>query len=103
MAEALSRVVPDSNRGMTYQFAVNTCFHAQYQRLAGKRGKKRALIAVAHSILGVAYVLLKEYREYQDLGADYFERANRESVTKYHVKKLQKLGYDVSLAVTTPA
>ncbi len=78
-------------------------FHAQCQPLAGKRGKKRALIAVAHSILGVAYVVLKEHRVYQDLGADYFERANRENVTKYHVKKLQKLGYDVSLLVTTPA
>ena len=78
-------------------------FHAQYQRLAGKRGKKRALIAVAHSMLSVAYVLLKEHRAYQDLGADYFQRANRENVTKYHVKKLQKLGYDVSLVVTTPA
>ena len=78
-------------------------FHAQYQRLAGKRGKKRALIAIAHSVLCVVYVLLKEHRAYQDLGADYFERANRERVTKYHVKKLQKLGYDVSLAVTTPA
>jgi len=53
-------------------------------------------------MLSVAYVLLKEHRAYQDLGADYFQRANRENVTKYHVKKLQKLGYDVSLVVTTP-
>jgi transposase len=78
-------------------------FHAQYQRLTGKRGKKRALIAVAHSLLGVVYVLLKQHRTYQDLGADYFERANRDNLTKYHVKKLQKLGYNVDLVRTSPA
>lgn len=78
-------------------------FHAQYQQLAGKRGKKRALIAVAHSLLGVTYVLLKEHRTYQNLGADYFERANRENLTKYHVRKLQRLGYEVNLATAAPA
>ncbi len=78
-------------------------FHAQYQRLAGKRGKKRALIAVAHSILIVAYVLLKHASLYQDLGPDYFERANRDNLTKYHVKKLQRLGYEVNIALPTSA
>ena len=77
-------------------------FHAQYQRLAGKRGKKRALIAVAHSLLTVVYVLLKQHRSYQDLGADFFDRVNRDNLTKYHVKRLQKLGYDVDLARATP-
>lgn len=78
-------------------------FHAQYQRLAGKRGKKRALIAVAHSLLTVAYTLLKQHRTYHDLGADFFDRVNRDNLTKYHVKKLQKLGYDVNLLKPTPA
>jgi transposase len=78
-------------------------FHSQYQRLAGKRGKKRALIAVAHSLLTVVYVLLKQHRSYQDLGADFFDQVNRDNLTKYHVKRLQKLGYDVDLARATPA
>lgn len=76
-------------------------FHAQYQRLAGKRGKKRALIAVAHSLLIVAYVLLKEQRLYEDLGPDYFERANRDNLTKYHVRKLQRLGFEVNITPQT--
>jgi transposase len=75
-------------------------FHAQYQRLAGKRGKKRALIAVAHSLLNVAYTLLKQNTTYSDLGADYFDRINRDSLTKYHIKKLQRLGYDVNVTLS---
>lgn len=74
-----------------------SCFQAQFQRLAGKRGKKRALIAVAHSLLIVAYVLLKKGCVYQDLGRDYFERSNRSTLAHYHVKKLQRLGFTVTL------
>ena len=78
-------------------------FQAQFQRLAGKRGKKRALIAVAHSLLVVAYVLLKKGCAYQDLGRDYFERVNRNGITRYHVKKLQRLGFLVTLEQQQPA
>ena len=78
-------------------------FRSQYQRLAGKRGKKRALIAVAHSLLTVAYTLLKQHRTYQDLGADFFDRVNRDNLTKYHVKKLHKLGYEVNIVKPSPA
>jgi transposase len=78
-------------------------FHAQYQRLAARRGKKRALIAVAHSLLTVAYALLKQRCTYQDLGADFFDRINHGNLTKYYVKKLQKLGYNVGLAPSEPA
>lgn len=73
-------------------------FQSQFRRLAGKRGKKRALIAVAHSILVVAYVLRKRRCLYQDLGTDYFERINQEQLTRYHMKKLQRLGYSVTVA-----
>jgi transposase len=78
-------------------------FQAQFHRLAGKRGKRRALIAVAHSLLVVAYVLLKRGRVYQDLGRDYFERPNHSSATQYHVKKLQRLGFTVTLQQEQPA
>jgi transposase len=77
-------------------------FQAQFHRLAGKRGKKRALIAVAHSLLVVTYVLLKRGCAYQDLGRDYFELANRSGVTRYHVKKLQRLGFTVTLHQPQP-
>ena len=72
-------------------------FRAQFHRLAGKRGKKRALIAVAHSVLVVAYVLLKRGCVYEDLGCDYFERINQDQLTRYHTKKLIRLGYTVTL------
>ena len=76
-------------------------FRAQFHRLAGKKGKKRALIAVAHSVLVVAYTLLKRGCAYQDLGTDYFERINQDQLTRYHLKKLQRLGYTVTLATNT--
>lgn len=70
---------------------------AQYRRLASRRGKKRAAIAVAHSILVIAYHLLKNGTVYTDLGADYFERRNEQQVQKQLVKRLEKLGYKVSI------
>jgi transposase len=71
--------------------------NAQYRRLASRRGKKRAAIAVAHSILVIAYHLLKNGTVYTDLGADYFERRNEQQVQKQLVKRLERLGYKVSL------
>jgi transposase len=70
---------------------------AQYRRLASRRGKKRAAIAVAHSILVIAYHLLKNGTVYTDLGADYFEQRNEQQVQKQLVKRLEKLGYKVTI------
>lgn len=70
---------------------------AQYRRLASRRGKKRAAIAVAHSILVIAYHLLKNGTVYTDLGADYFERRNEHQVQKQLVKRLETLGYKVTI------
>jgi transposase len=73
-------------------------FHAQYRRLAGRRGKKRALVAVAHSLLVVIYHVLKTGTPYQELGPDYFDRLDPKRLTRYHVKRLEALGYQVTLA-----
>jgi len=72
-------------------------FASQYRRLAAKRGKKRAILAVAHSILVVAYTLLKRQCSYQDLGADYFDRMQAESLKRFCVRKLEALGHRVVL------
>jgi len=75
-----------------------TYFHAQYGRLKGRRGPSKATVAVAHSLLVVAYHVLLDERPYQDLGADYF--LNRESPdhhAKRLVRQLEHLGYDVDL------
>ena len=69
----------------------------KYRRLAPRRGKKRALVAVGHSLLGIIYHLLKAPVEYKDLGADYFDKLKPEQFRRYLVKRLEGLGYEVTL------
>jgi len=73
----------------------NSYFGAQFHRLAGRRGKKRAVIAVAHAQLKVIYHLLSSEQSYQDLGADYFLKRNADRAARYHRKVLESLGYTV--------
>ena len=75
----------------------NSYLASQYRRLAGRRGKKRALIAVGHSILVILYYLLKEGSQYADLGADFFDHLEPERLTRYYVKRLERLGHSVKL------
>lgn len=75
----------------------NTFFHAQYQRLVVKRGKNRAKVAVAHSMLIAIYYMLKENKEYQDLGADFYNKFNKEKKANAYIKKIKELGYDVQI------
>ncbi len=75
---------------------------AQFRRLAGRRGKKRALVAVGHTLLGIIYHVLKDNVEYRDLGPDYFDRLEPERLRRYLVKRLQSLGFDVTLSPTNP-
>jgi transposase len=75
---------------------------AQFRRLSAKRGKKRALVAVGHSLLVIIYHVLKNNVEYRDLGPDYFDRLEPERLRRYLVKRLQNLGYDVTLSAKNP-
>jgi len=78
-------------------------FKALYHRLVTHKakkkqeGKKRAIMAVAHSLLVTGYMLLFTGQEFKDLGADYFDRLDRERLTKRLVNRLQRLGHKVSL------
>jgi transposase len=72
-------------------------FSAQYHRLAKKRGKKRAIVAVAHSLLTTLYYMLKYHEHFEDLGAHYFDRLNPERVARYHKTRLESLGFTVTL------
>jgi hypothetical protein len=76
---------------------------AQYRRIAARRGKQRAAIAVAHSILVIAYHMLKRGTEYVELGGDYFDKRNKQQVQQRLVKRLEKFGYKVSLEPATAA
>ena len=80
----------------------NTYFSAQYKRLASRRGKKRAIVAVGHSILIAAYHVLKDRTPYQDLGPDHFDKLNTPRITRYLVKRLERLGHTVTLAEAAP-
>ena len=70
---------------------------AQYQRLVGRRGKSRAIVAVAHSILKIAYHLIVSGEDYKDLGADYFDQRKPLKTVQNLVNRLSNLGYDVQL------
>jgi transposase len=72
-------------------------YRALFRRLAGKRRPKPAIVAVAHSILTTTYYILKYDRTYKDLGADHFDRIAKDKVRRYHVKRLESLGYKVDL------
>lgn len=84
----------------------NTYLSAQYHRLAGRRGKKRATVAVAHTILVIAYYLIKRKEPYRELGSDYFDKRRPEATAKRLVRRLEQLGFQVSLqplSVPVPA
>ena len=76
-------------------------FSAQYQRIAARRGKNRATIAVAHSMLIAIYHVLKYGVAFKDLGSDYYDSFNREHKIKGYLKRLQALGWSPDLAIVS--
>jgi len=77
-------------------------FAAMYHRLAGRRGKKRAMVAVGHSLLVTGYHMITKQKDYTDLGNNYFDERNKEAVKRRMVKRLEQLGYQVELKPTLP-
>lgn len=75
----------------------DTYFFAQYVKVSRKRGHKRAVVAVAHSMLVIAYHLLSRKTTYQELGADYFEKRNKTAIQHRLVQRLERLGFQVTL------
>ena len=75
----------------------NNYLAAQFRRLAARRGKKRAAVAVAHSILVIAYHMLRDGTEYHELGGDYFDKRNKEKLQRGLVRRLEGLGLNVTL------
>jgi transposase len=81
----------------------HTYLSAQYRRLAARRGKKRALVAVGHTILVMIYHLLREATTYAELGGDYFEHLDPERLTRTLVRRLERMGHEVILKPKEPA
>ncbi|UUZ89940.1 IS110 family transposase [Paenibacillus sp. P25] len=75
----------------------NTYLSSQYHRIAARRGANRAAVAVAHSILTIVYHILTRNQPYNELGATYYEERKRDTVMKQSVKKLESLGYKVTI------
>ena len=75
-----------------------TYLNSQYYRIAARRGPNRATIAVAHTILIIVYHIIKDGTVYQELGANYFDELKKEAVIRRSVKRLEALGYEVSIA-----
>jgi transposase len=78
-------------------------FAAHYQRIARRRGRKRALVAVAHRLLIRVYYLLLRGTTYEDLGETYFDQRDQDRLQRYHVHKLEQLGFTVALVPKDPA
>jgi transposase len=78
-----------------------TFFTARYRRLAGRRGKKRAAVAIAHSLLVAVYHVLKDGVVFQDLGPAHFERQNRDAIVRRSLQRLEGLGYKVTVEPMT--
>jgi len=75
----------------------DTYLRAQYLRLKGRRGPKKAVVAVAASILTAAYYVLRDGVKYRDLGGDYFAKRDKDRTVRRLTHRLQSLGYEVQL------
>ena len=80
----------------------NTFYSARYHRLAARRGKKRALIAVGHSILKSVYHVINGMDGYKELGADYVTHRVENKRKIYLQRELEKLGYALQLTNPEP-
>ena len=80
----------------------DTYLAAQYRRIAARRGKKRALVALGHTILVIIYHILTRHQPYQDLGPAYFDQLDRQHLERRLVRRLERLGYTVSLQPAPP-
>lgn len=74
-----------------------TYLRSKYDSLVGRRGKKRALIAVGHKILIAAYYILKDKTEYKELGAEFLETKKQKKQITHYLTKLKELGVDVEV------
>jgi transposase len=72
-------------------------FHAQFRRISRRRGRNKAAVAVAHSILAAVYHVLSTGKPYTELGVDYFDKLDATRIERSHVRRLEQLGYTVTL------
>lgn len=76
---------------------------AMYHRLATRKGAKKAAVAVAHALLVIIYRMLKDGTSFKDLGGNFFDELNKQAIVKRSVKRLEDLGFKVTVEPTNPA
>ncbi len=74
-----------------------TYLRSKYESLAGRRGKKRALIAIGHKILIATYFILKDKVAYKELGSEYLQELKKDKQISKHIKLLKELGVEVEI------
>jgi transposase len=77
--------------------AKGTYLNARYHRLVRRKGHNKAIVAVAHAMLVIIYSLLKHKIPYKELGGDYFDKLNVMHVKRHHIRRLESLGFKVTL------
>lgn len=71
---------------------------SKYHSLVGRRGKKRALIAVGHKILVMSYEILKHKVPYRELGSDFLDKRKKKKTARSYINRLAAMGYEVTVA-----
>lgn len=74
-----------------------TYLRSKYDSLVGRRGKKKALIAVGRKILIAAYFILRDKVTYKELGGDYLDQMTKEKQVKRYLQRLKELGIEVEI------
>lgn len=97
----LRKLLMEAAHGATHM--KSSYLKSLYWRIAARRGTKKALFAVAHAILRIIYSMLSRQTGYEDLGENHFDERERQAIQKRLVRRLEKLGYHVSLEAASPA
>ena len=98
VAEQGAHVAPEkasSKKGATHK--KGSALQARYHRVKRHRGHKKAVVAVGHQILEIAYYVMRDGVTYQEFGADYFDRRHAERAVRRHVRQLEELGFHVTI------
>jgi transposase len=83
--------------GLAASHKKHSALQALYGRVRGRRGHKKAVVAVGHQILEIAYYVMRDGVTYHELGPEYFQGRDRERTVRRHVKQLEALGYIVTV------
>lgn len=76
---------------------------ARYHRWARRLGTNKAVVALAHAVLVIIYHMLRDGRNYSELGADYLDTLDKARIERHHIRRLEQLGYTVTLTQTEAA